>query len=402
MLSYDQAIKLILDNISPLPALEKPLPEACGLVLATAVSARWDLPSADNSAMDGFAFKFADQSPGSRLPVVGHSYAGHPFAEKVAQGSALRIMTGAPLPADCDTVVPLEDVREEGECICLTLSVKPGQHVRRAGEEFRHDELLLEAGTCLRAGEIGLLAAAGINQVKVHPAPRVAILSTGDELVELDQQPGPGQIINSNLHLLTARLREVGAEVVQLGIAADEEEDLDQRLQAGLQADLLLTSGGVSVGDKDQVQDALVRLGFEKIFWKVAIKPGKPVLFGKIGDKPIFGLPGNPAATAATCEIFTLPALRRLAGHSDPLPPRLRVRLKEKISGGGKRQTFLWGGLQPDGDYFLFTPSGRQGSGQNRSLQGACALLPVTIGSPDLEAGSLVDVLLMRLPSGHP
>ncbi len=252
----------------------------------------------------------------------------------------------------------------------------------------------------MRAGEIGLLASAGVTKVRVHPAPQVAILATGDELVELGRQPGPGQIINSNLHLLAARLKEAGIPVSSLGIAQDDESDLDQRLRNGLQADLLLTSGGVSVGDKDQVQDALDRLGFERVFWKVAIKPGKPTLFGKIGTQPVFGLPGNPAATAATCEIFIIPALRRLAGHRNPLPPRLKVRLAAPVKGGGKRQTFMWGSLRPESGAYLFSVSNRQGSGQNRSLQGACALLPVPIGSPDLQSGTEVEVLLMRLPNG--
>ncbi|WP_020677378.1 gephyrin-like molybdotransferase Glp [Geopsychrobacter electrodiphilus] len=401
MLSYDEAIKLVLKNITPLPAIEKPLEDAGGLVLAETVSARWDLPTADNSAMDGFALHYESLPASRRLPVTGHTYAGHPFAGTIPAGAALRIMTGAPIPAGCDTVVPLEDVSEDAETICLNRELVRGQHVRHAGDEFRNGDLLLAAGTCLWAGEIGLLAAAGISRVRVHPAPRVAILSTGDELVELGEQPGPGQIINSNLHLLTARLREAGAEVIPLGIARDDIDDLDHRLQSGLQADLLLTSGGVSVGDKDQVQDAFIRLGFEKIFWKVAIKPGKPVLFGKIGNKPIFGLPGNPAASAATCEIFTIPALRRLAGHPDPLPPLLSAKLSRQVEGGGKRQAFLWGELQRKGNGYLFHPSIRQGSGQNRSLQGSCALLPIAAGAPDLEAGTRVEVLLMRLPRGR-
>lgn len=400
MLSYEEAIEQILTNTTPLPAIEKSLDEVGGLVLAEAISARWDMPPADNSAMDGFAFAFNGWAPDKALQVVGRSYAGHPLTESVTPGSAVRIMTGAPVPDGCDTVVPLEDVEEIGETILIQKDCKPLQHIRFAAEEFQKGDLLLQAGTCLRAGEIGLLAAAGFARVPVHPAPRVAILSTGDELVELGEQPGPGQIVNSNLHLLSARLREAGAEIIPLGIALDDEADLDQRLKSGLQADLLLTSGGVSVGDKDQVQDAFGRHGFEKIFWKVAIKPGKPVLFGKIGSQPVFGLPGNPASSAATCELFTIPALRRMAGHKDPLPPRLKVTLSEAVRGGGKRQAFLWGSLKAEAGGYQFTPSNRQGSGQNRSLQGACALLPVPADAPDLQAGEEVEVLMIRLPEG--
>ena len=401
MLTYDEAIKQVLDNIAPLPAVETGLSEAGGLVLAESIQARWDLPPADNSAMDGFAFAAASCPAHGLLPVVGHCYAGHPYPGTVPAGSAVRIMTGALIPAGADTVVPIEDVSELAEGIRLDKEIRPQQHVRCAGGEFRNGDPLLEAGTCLKAGEIGLLASAGIARVRVHPAPRVAILSTGDELVELGQQPGPGQIVNSNLHLLAARLREAGATVLPLGIAQDEEADLDQHLRSSLQADLLLTSGGVSVGDKDQVQDALGRHGFEKIFWKVAIKPGKPVLFGKLGTLPVFGLPGNPASTAATCEIFAIPALRKLAGHRDPLPPLLPARLAAPLKGGYMRQAFLWGSLQPGEDGYQFIPSNRQESGQNRSLQGACALLSLPIDGPDLEAGSPVEVLLLRLPEGR-
>ncbi len=400
MISYAEAISLVLDNISPLPAIEKPLDEACGLVLAENIQARWDMPPADNSAMDGFAFSFADWKPGIQLPVIGRSYAGHPLDQRVPPATAVRIMTGAPMPQGCDTVVPIEEVEENGDNIKLPEVCKQGQHVRYAAEEFHRDETLLSSGTCLHAGEIGLLASAGITSVRVHPIPQVAILATGDELVELGQQPAPGQIVNSNLHLLAARLKEAGISTLSLGIAQDDETDLDQRLRRGLQTDLLLTSGGVSVGDKDQVQDALNRIGFEKVFWKVAIKPGKPTLFGKIDTQPVFGLPGNPAASAATCEIFIIPALRRLAGHKNALPPRLKVRLAAPVKGGGKRQTFMWGSLHLEAGEYLFTVSNRQGSGQNRSLQGACALLPVPIGSPDLQSGDEVDVLLIRLPAG--
>jgi molybdopterin molybdotransferase len=401
MLSYDEAIKLVLKNISPLPAIETSLEDAGNLVLAEDIHARWDQPPADNSAMDGFALHFASLPATRQLPVVGHTYAGHPFAAAVPAGTAVRIMTGAPIPAGCDTIVPLEDVTENGDHIYLKELPVSNQHVRRAGDEFRRGDLLIQAGTCLHAGEIGLLATAGITRVPVYPVPRVAILSTGDELVELGEHPGPGQIVNSNLHLLTARLREAGAEVIPLGIAQDDDADLDRRLKSGMQADLLITSGGVSVGDKDQVQEAFGRLGFSKIFWKVAIKPGKPVLFGKIGSKPVFGLPGNPAASAATCEIFAIPALRRLAGHLDPLPPQLRAKLGRRIKGGGERQAFLWGRLHREGNDYQFLPSNQQSSGQNRSLQGACALLPIPAGSPDLEVHTEVEVLLMRLPAGR-
>jgi molybdopterin molybdotransferase len=399
MLNYDQALDTILRTVQPLPAAESSLTDGLGRVLAEPVTARWDLPPADNSAMDGFAFACAGQQQGDSLPVAGFVPAGRPFPHPVPAGVAVKIMTGAPLPAGCDTVMPIEEVHEESGSIRLQSKPRTGDHVRRRGEEMRQGEVLLPAGSVLRAGETGLLAAAGRERIMVHPAPLVAVLSTGDELVELGEAPGPGQIVNSNAHLLAARLREEGCRVLSLGIARDRPEELSAAIGRGLaEADLLLTTGGVSVGDCDYVQEVLQSHGFELGFWKVAIKPGKPVLFGMAAGKPVFALPGNPAAAAATFEIFVRPSLRRLAGHTDPLPPRLRVVLGEDIEGGEKRQRFLWGTVLDAGGSYVFAPSGRQGSGQNRSLQGAAALLPVAAGSPALNAGQEVQVLLLRWP----
>lgn len=401
MLSYDGAICKVLETVRALPAVEIPLGQAGGHVLAETVYARWDLPPADNSAMDGFAFAFADQPQGAELVVVGSAFAGHPLERTLRTDEAVQITTGAPLPPGADTVIPLEDVEEQAGRIRLLKKPQARQHVREQGEEFHTHEELLLPGTELCSGEIALLASAGITQVKVQPRPRVALLSTGDELVELGELPGPGQIINSNLHLLSARLRELGCEPIPLGIGRDTPEALEETIQAGLRADLLLSTGGVSVGEKDYVQETLNRLGFERSFWKVAIKPGKPILFGQLAGTPVFGLPGNPAASAATFELFVRPALRLLAGHNDPLPPHLRGILAEDLRGGGKRQAFLWCRVDEEDGRYRVTPSHRQGSGQNRSLAGACALLPVAIGSPPLCAGDEVEVLLLRLPQGR-
>ncbi len=400
MLTYEEALRRILEAVSPLSAVEMPLPEALGRVLAEPVTARWDLPPADNSAMDGYAFAFGGQGAETLFPVEGFVPAGAPLDGAVPKGRAARIMTGAPLPAGCDTVVPMEDVRVEGEAIRLTAPAEAGSNVRRRGEEFSRGEELLPPGATLLSGEIALLASAGIERVKVIPAPRVALLSTGDELVELGTDPGPGQIVNSNFHLLAARLREEGCIVVPLGVARDRREELTAAVGRGLDADLLLTTGGVSVGDRDLVQETLSGFGFHLGFWKVAIKPGKPVLFGTALGKPVLGLPGNPAASAATFELFARPLLRRLAGFSDCLPPRLRVTLATAVQGGEKRQRFLWGVLSEREGRYAFTPASRQGSGQNRSLQGAQALLPVEGGSPGLPAGAEAEVLLLRLPPG--
>jgi len=399
MLNYDEALATILHTIVPLPAEEVALPEALGRALAEEVTARWDMPPADNSAMDGYAFAWARYSPAEKVRVAGLSRAGAGF-EGDPEGAAVKVMTGAPLPSGCDTVVPLEEVEERDGFIALRGPLRKGAHVRYRGEEFRGGDRLLDAGTTLRAGEIGLLAAAGADRVRVHRRPRVALLTTGDELVDLGVRPGPGQIVNSNRYLLTARLQEEGASVLPLEIAGDRRPELTKRLAQGLEADLLLTTGGVSMGDYDLVQSCLVDLGFRLGFWKVAIKPGKPVLFGTAQGTPVFGLPGNPAAAAATFQLFVRPSLRRLCGFRDPLPPRCRAALTAPVRGGGSRQQFLWGAVAEEAGRYLFTPSGRQGSGQARALQGAQALLPFAAGSADLAAGEEVEIMLIYLPGG--
>ena len=395
MITYQEALSMVLARLQPLPAVEVPLEQATGLVLAEAVNARWDMPPADNSAMDGFALAWTPQGTSSEWTVAGSVYAGEPWPTPLESGTVVRIMTGAPLPPGSDTVVPFEEAVEARATVRLA-KMKQGQHVRRQGEEFQAGELLLEAGTSLYAGEIGLLAAAGFARVRVHPAPRVALLSTGDELIELGQTPGPGQIVNSNLYLLSARLREEGCSVLPLGLCRDEPEALTRHLLAGEQADLTLSTGGVSVGDSDYLREALAARDFETVFWKVAIKPGKPVLFGLLRGKPFFGLPGNPAAAAATFELFVRPALRRLAGFSAAAPLRLRATLSDDVHGDHTRECFLWGRLEESGSRRIFHPSPRQGSGQNRSLQGAMAMLPVPAGCELILSGCDVDVMVIR------
>lgn len=396
MLNYEEALQLVLDTVTSLAPVERSLADAVGLVLAEPVRARWDMPRDENSAMDGFALAGLPADLSQPLPIVGTSYAGHPFAGRLTPGQTVRITTGGSLPEGADTVVPVEDCSEADGAIRLNQPVEVGQHVRGRGEEYRAEELLVAAGETLQAGEVGLLASAGIERVRVYPRPKVAVLSTGDELVELGQVPGAGQIVNSNLYLLTARLRECGCEVVRLGIGRDDIADLDTMIADGFHADLLLSTGGVSVGDKDHVQETLLQRGFERKFWKVAIKPGKPVLFGTLAGKPVFGLPGNPAATAATFELFVRPALRRLAGSGEVRPARRRAVLKETVYGAGKRQAFLWCRLDWQDDHYQVAVTRRQGSGQNRSLQGANALLAVPVGVDQLVAGETVEVLLLR------
>lgn len=399
MLTYTQALKKILSNVKHLPPVECALDDAVGKVMAEKAVARWDLPFADNSAMDGFTFTWSDQKTGEGLKVCNTIYAGDYSQEAVGRKEAVRIMTGAPIPPGCDTVVPIEDVEERGDFVHLNKPVKRGQHVRLKGEEVVCGESIVAAGTLLHAGDIGLLSAAGVDRVKIHPTPKIAILSTGNELVNLGDPLQPGQIVNSNLHLLQARLKELGYETVTLGVARDDRDDLLRYMQEGLRADVLITTGGVSIGDRDHVQEVLDQLGFKLGFWKVAIKPGKPVLFGQIDQKTIFGLPGNPAAAAATFELFVRPALGRLSGHPAPLHPVLRAKLTEDVHDAGERQAFLWGELTENSTgRYCFTPSRHQGSNRNRAVQSAGALLSVPTGIGTITAGTEVEVMVLRLP----
>jgi molybdopterin molybdotransferase len=395
MISYDNALQQVMDSLTPLPPIDVPLKEAPGHVLAFPASSCWDMPRCDNSAMDGFAIAGLPETTEAGLAIVGASYAGHPFSGELHPGQAVHITTGAQLPPGADTVIPLEQAREKDQRVYLTRLPQVGQHVRYRGEEYCGSDVLIEAGTRLRAGEMALLASAGIEHVTVFPRPRVAVISTGDELVELGQTPGPDQIVNSNLHLLRTRLSECGCIPICVGIGADDPGTLDQLFDQAHAADVMISTGGVSVGAKDHVQAALEKRDFRKIFWKVAIKPGKPVLFGMLEGKPYFGLPGNPAATAATFELFVKPALKRLAGETDILPEKRRAVLTNKVKGGGERQAFLWCRLEWQESAYKVTPSQCQGSGQNRCLSAANALLSVPVGVEELRAGEDVEVLLL-------
>jgi molybdopterin molybdotransferase len=395
MISYEQALATVLTTVTALPPVKLPLAAAVGRVLAKPVPASWDMPHWDNSAMDGFACAAASLATGKSLPLVGAAYAGHPYNDQLPAGTAIRITTGAPLPSGADTVIPVEDTQESENQISIDRPVKQRQHVRYQGEEYRQGEVLLAAGALLHSGAVGLLAGAGVTQVEVYPQPKVAIFSTGDELVELGQQPGPGQIVNSNLLLLQARLRECGCIPLSLGIGEDRTDNLDEILERALAADLIISTGGVSVGEKDLVQQTLVERGFVRKFWQVAIKPGKPVLFGELGGKPCFGLPGNPAATAVTFELLVLPALRTLAGHPPQGPEGRTATLRSDVKAGGKRQLFLWCRcFWQNAGYQVEIPQ-RQGSGQMRSIAGNNALLAVPIGAQAIASGEQVEVILL-------
>lgn len=316
-----EAVSIILDATSHRRG-EEPvaLDAAVGRVLARAVRSDLDLPPFDRSAMDGFAVRREDfaglaEGDGVALRVLGEARAGEPFAGEVAPGSCVEIYTGGEVPASCDAVVMVERSRREGDLVHLTDRPRERQHVCERGEDLREGEVVLEAGSRITPATISVLASVGCDPVPVVPRPRVAILTSGDELVAPTERPGPGQIRESNTLHLAALATAAGAEVVHCGVVRDDLDGLTRTFAEALEAcDVLVTTGGVSMGKYDLVGEALGRVGVEKIFHKVAVKPGKPVWFGRAGERLVFGLPGNPVSCWVGLELFVRPALAKLSG----------------------------------------------------------------------------------------
>lgn len=399
MLTVSQASSRVRAAMHALPAELVHIDDAWGRVLAGDITADRSLPPWDNSAMDGFAVRAADV-PGT-LPVTGTVAAGHAPGVTLAPGTALRIMTGAPMPAGADSVVIREDVREDagdhGAQVYFAEAASPGQNVRRAGDDVRAGEVVLRAGTRPGPGEIGLLAALGHVTVRVCRRPRVAILSTGDELVSVDLVPGPGQIVSSNAHALAAQVREAGGLPVHAGIAPDEPRALVRMIRAGLDADVLLTSGGVSVGDFDFVKAAFAEAGVTMDFWKVAMKPGKPLAFGVTEQgTPVFGLPGNPVSSMMVFELLVRPALLTMQGAAVVDRPRVDVVLDAAYGKRPGRAHYPRAALRRDGDVLHAHLHARQGSGMLRSMVGVDALVEIDRDLGDVAAGTRLPALLLR------
>ncbi len=344
MLSVAEAQAVVLRHARPLPPEVRPLaPAALGLVLAEDVASDLDMPPYDKAMMDGFAVRAADLPEGrGTLRVVEEITAGRTPRRPVGPGEAARIMTGAPMPAGADAVVMVERTRpaDDGRVVIEDRPPVPGQNVLPRAREMRRGETVLAAGTVLRPQELGLLATVGRAQARVHPAPAVAVLATGDELVEADATPGPGQIRNSNGPMLAGQVSRAGGVPRSLGIAPDRAEALRDLVAEGLRSPVLILSGGVSAGKLDLVPGVLQELGVTAHFHKVVMKPGKPVLFGSRGDQLVFGLPGNPVSSLVCFELFVRPALRVLGGHADPGPRLLRATLAEEYAYRTDRPTY--------------------------------------------------------------
>ncbi len=396
-LRLDEARTRILAHVRPVEGSERlALRDALGRVLFAPVRSTVDVPSHTNSAMDGYALAGTElPAEGERLfEVAGTSWAGRPYAGTVANGQCVRIMTGAMLPPGTDTVVMQEHVRVDGEGVSIASGHRPGQHRREAGEDIREGEVAVQAGTLLRPAHLGLVASVGVGEVEVRRRPRVAIFSTGDELRGVGEALGPGQIYDSNRYSMYGMVTRLGLEVVDLGVVPDTREaTLAAFEQAAATADAVVTSGGVSVGEADFVVETLERLG-RVGFWKVAMKPGKPIAFGHVGQALFFGLPGNPVSAMVTFYQLVQPALEALAGAIATHPPLLleatcQTRLKKKAG----RLEFQRGILErgTDGRY-LVHGVGHQGAGVLRSMAEANCFIVLPLEQETIQPGAQVQV----------
>jgi len=373
------------------------LADAPGRVLAEDLVSSSELPPHPASAVDGYAIRAADA--GRTLRVVGESAAGRPLSAYVDAGTAARILTGGVVPDGADTVVMVEDTRVDGDSVTVPAGLAAGTNLHRPGADLRAGELVISAGTQLGSAEIGLAAALGVPRLRVHRRPRVALLSTGDELVEVGETPGPGQIPDSNRWALLAALREAGAEVRLLGIAPDTAEDLRSLVTTALrEAEALVTSGGVSVGTHDLVKPLLESLGTVHV-GRVKLKPGKPFTFATLpAGRLAFGLPGFPVSSLVTFEVFVRPALRKMQGFAQLQRPSLPVRLGFHAKAVGDRTEYHRVTLRREGAELVATSTGSQSSSRLMSLAGAHALVRVPPGDAGIAEGSVVEALILTLP----
>ncbi|MGH9039650.1 MAG: molybdopterin molybdotransferase MoeA [Acidimicrobiia bacterium] len=406
MIPLDEAQAWILESVELLPAVEVPLEEALGRATATSLSAAWNVPPFANTGMDGYAVRAADTAGASpespaRLVIVGELPAGQAPTTPVAAGEAIRIMTGAPIPEGADGIIMVEETAMDGDAVLVHREVRPGDHIRPAGGDVQEGTVAFPVRTVLSPAHLGVVASLGHARVRVIRRPRVAVMSTGDELTPPGEPLGPGRITDSNRPMLTALVAQAGCEVVDLGIAVDDEAVITERLEhAVTTCDALVTSGGVSMGEYDMVKKVLDGMGVLH-WWQVAIKPAKPLAFGFVGGKPVFGLPGNPVSSHVSFELFARPALLQMMGH----PYRFRPMVEAIAQNDMLRHT--------DGKLHLNRVRVRREEGhlfaigtgvQASNVLSAMALANGLALIPDGEgvaAGAKVEVMLLDAPADH-
>lgn len=393
MIPVDDARARILATLRPTGAETVALAESWGRVAAADITSRLTQPPADVSAMDGYALHAADSAPGTRLVVGGAAPAGHPWMGRLARGEALRLFTGSIMPAGADAVLLQEDADESDGMVTPREAVAPGRHVRRAGQDFGAGDVLVPRGRCLTARDVGLAASGNHPWVAVHRRPRVAILATGDEIALPGEPIPPGGIISSNAHALAACVRASGGEAMVLPIACDTEDAIVAGAAAARGADLLVTTGGASVGTHDLVQAGLRRSGLVLDFWKIAMRPGKPLMFGDLDGLPVLGLPGNPVSALVCAVLFLHPALQRLSGLPDTAPHVVPAVLGAPLPANDRRADHLRARLAQGDGLPVATPFERQDSALLRLLAGADALILRPPHAPAAAAGEPVQVI---------
>ncbi len=377
------------------------LPASCGRVLAEEIHSPRDVPPFRNSAMDGYAVRSADIADATAdqpatLKVLETIGAGSVACHRVDAGQSIRIMTGAPVPEGADTVVRVEDTEPGDDVVAVRVAVAGGSNIRHPGEDVSSGDLVFDVGRTLRAADIGVLASIGVSVVRVVRRPRVSIIATGDELVELGQPLGPGQIVNSNAYTLAAAVEELGCEAVVTGIVRDNPDKMREAFSRGLRADAMLSTGGVSVGNFDFVRSILSDLGYRESFWKVAQRPGKPISFGRCGEAPVFGLPGNPVSALVCFYVFVVPVLRSMMRVREVHLQTLSATLSAEVTSVERMTEFIRCVLEGPLDALRARSTGSQSSGVLRSLSIGDGLIVSPTGESRHESGSRVRVIVLR------
>jgi len=390
-----EALARVLEATGVLGAERTAILAALGRVAAADVVSRRTVPAAPYSAMDGYAVRHADVSAApAHLRIVAVEPAGTVVTTAVERGTAVKLFTGSVIPPGADAVVRIEDCEEDGDRLLVRAPVPLGANIRAAGEDVEPGQVVLARGTVVGPADVGVLTSVGRSSVLVHQRPCVAILSTGSELVEVDDVPGPGQVVNSNAYGLAAAVREAGGEPVVLPIAPDRLDEIRASVAQAARADVVVSTGGVSVGDLDFVKDALEAASFERLFWRVAQKPGKPLLFGRLAERPFFGLPGNPVSALVCFALYVRPALRRLQGHRCLHLPVVRARLAAPVRKTRGLTEFVRVSLSDGPDGPIATAVRSQSSGALSALGGGAGLLVGAAELAELPAGASYSVVV--------
>jgi molybdopterin molybdotransferase len=394
MISVEEARERILVALRPTPMEVVALANAWNRVTAAPVVARLTQPPADVSAMDGYALRAADGVLGARLTVIGAAPAGHPFDGTVGPGQAVRLFTGSVVPDGADAILLQEDATRDGDIVTINEAVTAGRHIRRAGQDFAAGDVVIPAERRMTARDVGLAAAANYPWLAVHRLPRVAILATGDEIAMPGEPIPPGGIVSSNSHALAALVRAAGGEPMVLPVARDERDAIAAVADQVLGMDMLVTTGGASVGDHDLVIESLKARGLTLDFWQIAMRPGKPLLFGKLGSTPVLGLPGNPVSAMVCAILFLLPALSRLLGLPAAAPPVTAALLGGPLKANDRRADHLRATVSSSGGgQSVVTPFAVQDSAMLRRLAHADALILRAPHAPALAEGAQVEVI---------